>query len=53
MSESVKIKIRTTTSGVENIAVLHSTPVNPEQSEKDVDYNPMTNATDTDVQSAN
>ena len=53
MSESVKIKIRTTTRGVENIAVLHSVPVNPEQSEKDVDYNPTTYTTDTDVQSSN
>ena len=53
MSESLKIKIRTTTRGVENIAILHSTPVNPEQAEKDVDSNPTTNSTDTDVQSSN
>ena len=53
MSESLKIKIRTTTRGVENIAILHSTPVNPEPSEKDVDFNPTTNSTDTDVQSSN
>ena len=53
MSESVRIKIRTTTRGVENIAILHSTPVNPEQAEKDVDSNPTTNSTDTDVQSSN
>ena len=53
MSESLKIKIRTTTRGVENIAILHLTPVNPEPSEKDVDFNPTTNSTDTDVQSSN
>ena len=53
MSESLKIKIRTTTRGVENIAILHSTPVNSEPSEKDVDFNPTTNTTDTDAQSSN
>ena len=53
MSDSLKIKIRTTTRGVENIAILHSTPVNPEPSEKDVDFNPTTNTTDTDAQSSN
>ena len=53
MSESLKIKIRTTTRAVENIAILHSTPVNPEPSEKDVDFNPTTTTTDTDAQSSN
>ena len=53
LSDSLKIKIRTTTRGVENIAILHSTPVNPESSEKDVDFNPTTNTTDTDAQSSN
>ena len=53
MSESLKIKIRTTTRGVENIAILHSTTVNHEQAEKNVDSNPTTNSTDTDVQSSN
>ena len=53
MSESLKIKIRTTTKGVENVSILHSTPVNPEPSEKDVNFNPKTNPTDTDVQSSN
>ena len=53
MSESLKIKIRTTTRGVKNIAILHLTPVNPEQSDKDVDFNPMTDSTDTNVQSSN
>ena len=53
MSDSLKIKIRTTTRGVENIAILHSTPVNLEPSDKDVDFNPTTNTTDTDAQSSN
>ena len=53
MSESVRIKIRATTRGDENIAILHSRPINPEQLEKDVDFNPTTNSTDTDVQSSN
>ena len=53
MSDSLKIKIRTTTRGVKNIAILHSTPVDPEPSEKDVDFNPTTNSIDTDVQSSN
>ena len=53
MSESVKMKMHTTTRGVENITVLHSAPVNREQSEEDVDYNPTTNTIDTDVQSSN
>ena len=53
MSGSVNTKIRTTARGVENIAVLHSAPVNPEQSEEDVDHNPTTNTIYTDVQSSN
>ena len=53
MSDSLKIKIRTTTRGVENIAILHSTPVDSEPSQKDVDFNPTTNTADTDAQSSN
>ena len=50
---SIKIKIRNTTRGVENIAILHSTPVDPKQPEEDVDSNPKSNNFDADVQSAN
>ena len=53
MSESVKIKIRTTARDVENVAVLHPAQVNPEQSEEDVDYTPTSDTVDTDVQSTN
>ena len=50
---SIKIKIRNTTRGVENIAIIHSTPVDPKQPEEDVDSNPKSNSFDADVQSAN
>ena len=50
---SMKIKIRNTTRGVENIAILHSAPVDPKQPKEDVDSNPMSNSFDADVQSAN
>ena len=50
---SIKIKIRNTTRGVENIAILHSTPVDPNQSEEDIDSNTKSNSFDADVQSAN
>ena len=53
MSESVKIKIRTTTRVVENIAGFHSATVTPEQSEEDVDTYPTTYTNDTDAQSSN
>ena len=50
---SIKIKIRNTTRGVENIAILHSEPVDPKQPKEDVDSNPTSNSFDADVQSAN
>ena len=53
VSESEKIKIRTTTRGVENIAILHSAPVDLEQPEEDVDYNLTCDTIETDVQSSN
>ena len=50
---SVKIKIRNTTRGVEDIAILLSAPVDPKQPTEDVDSNPMSISFDADVQSAN
>lgn len=53
VSESVDIKTRNTTRGVESIAILHSAPVDLEQPEEDVDYNSTSDTIYTDLRSFN